>query len=151
LSGDTSVVIFAQGFIDLDTIKCRFDHGSAELNDGTVPGNLFINDNGRAEVHCVSPQSSKVGRGSLSVSLDGRIYSESDFSFNYYASPVVKAIEPSLGPVSGKTRVQLLDASSLTIRDQWDEMWVVPESAVVVSLVLEMEMVNTILRRKDDC
>ena len=44
----------------------------------------------------------------VSVSADGEAYSKATAKFFYYDEPVIKSIDPWLGPMSGETDVQIL-------------------------------------------
>jgi hypothetical protein len=43
----------------------------------------------------------------ISVTLDGTDYSNSDVKFFYYEEPVINAVEPWMGPLTGQTMVTL--------------------------------------------
>ena len=92
--GGTVVTVFGADFKENKNIKCNF--GSKSVRG------KFIS---KSQVKCVSPPADQPGPVPLSVSYAGEHETSGTLPFLYYESPVVTAMEPSCGPVTGYTQV----------------------------------------------
>ena len=118
--GGTRVVVSGEGFEGGSDYRCRFD-GCGECATAWSCGSCVVNATYVANeagslslgsLVCVSPRLSdwrfndSQASVSLEVSLNSQQYTSSiGTNFSYYATPVLEAVSPSLGPVLGQTRV----------------------------------------------
>lgn len=98
IQGTTTVTIHGHGFIDLGFIAIRFGDESHMQVNGTLVSST--------QIRCVTP-ASEVKVVSPLLSMNNQTWTPTTNVFEYYDHPVLKSLDPVLGPVSGGTTVSL--------------------------------------------
>ena len=93
--GGTDVTVTGAGFTFHDDLSCLFD-------DSEVKG-VFVSD---TEIRCETPAHA-AGVVSMVVSLGDDMYVTAPSEFSFVAVPVVEAVVPALGPLTGGTIVTI--------------------------------------------
>ena len=108
LSGGTEVELAVEHLTRTDTLSCKFG------DVGIVPA-LYI---ARHILKCVSPIAFNAQFVAVEVSSNGVDYTSDMVQFHYQRQAIVTTVEPSIGPISGYTIINVyganfVDSSSL--------------------------------------
>lgn len=101
--GETTITVIGQGFLNLPTLACRFG-----LLNGSHPAQFVSSEH----IQCTTPAESEPGKVRLDVTLNGVDFTAQEVYHTFLPIASFRALDPSVGLVSGGTPV-LLEGSGL--------------------------------------